>query len=75
MCESDDTWVCNECNSFRFSESFFDKSICVEMDSDNKNQNEQCVFATGLWHPPHGCLTGPGLTDIWPLIIIIIIIL
>jgi hypothetical protein len=29
-----------ECNSFRFSESFFDKSICVDMDSDNENQNE-----------------------------------
>jgi hypothetical protein len=40
MCGSDDPWVCNECNSFRFSESFFDKSICVDMDSDNKNQNE-----------------------------------
>jgi hypothetical protein len=40
MCGSDDPWVCNECNSFRFSESFFDKSICVDMDSDNKNENE-----------------------------------
>ena len=40
MCGSDDPWVCNECNSFRFSESFFEKSICVAMDSDNKNQNE-----------------------------------
>jgi hypothetical protein len=40
MCGSDDSWVCNECNSFRFSESFFEKSICVAMDSDNKNQNE-----------------------------------
>ena len=37
MCGSDDPWVCN---SFRFSESFFDKSICVAMDSDNENQNE-----------------------------------
>jgi hypothetical protein len=37
MCGSDDPWVCN---SFRFSESFFDKSICVDMDSDNENQNE-----------------------------------
>jgi hypothetical protein len=40
MCGSDDPWVCNECNSFRFSESLYDKSICVDMDSDNKNQNE-----------------------------------
>ena len=44
MCGSDDPWVCNECNYFRFSESFFDKSICVDMDSDNENENVDDIF-------------------------------